>query len=120
MPDMRTIAGSCHCGAVKYEAEADLGSTVECNCSHCERKGLILTFTPIENFRLLSGSEKIREYRFHKHQIAHQFCTVCGVQPFAYGKRPVDGKEVVAINVRCVEGIDLGALNPKKVNGREF
>jgi len=119
MTGMRTITGSCHCGAVRYEAEADLGNTMECNCSHCERKGFILTFTPIENFRLLSGSEKIKEYRFYKHVIAHQFCRECGVQPFAYGKRP-DGKEMAAINARCVDGIDLSALAPKKVDGRRF
>jgi hypothetical protein len=31
--------GSCHCGAVKFEADGELTQANECNCSHCSRKG---------------------------------------------------------------------------------
>jgi hypothetical protein len=119
MTDMRTVAGGCHCGAVRYEAEAGLGSTMECNCSHCEKKGLILTFTPIERFRLLSGQEKLTEYRFNTHKIAHRFCADCGVQAFGFGSGP-DGQPMAAINVRSVDGIDLAALTPQKFDGRSL
>jgi hypothetical protein len=119
MAGIKTVAGGCHCGAVRYEAEADLGRTMECNCSHCEKKGFILTFTPVESFRLLSGEEKLTEYRFNKHKIAHRFCGDCGAQAFAFGAGP-DGKAMAAINVRCIDGIDLAALNPQKFDGRSM
>jgi hypothetical protein len=119
MTDMKTLAGGCHCGAVRYEAEADLGEAMECNCSHCEKKGFVLTFTPVENFRLLSGADKLIEYRFNKHAIAHRFCSMCGAQPFAIGSTP-DGKRMAALNLRCVDGIDLAALNPQKFDGRSI
>lgn len=116
----KTYKGGCHCGAVRYEAEADLsGMLIECNCSHCEKKGFILTFTPRDKFRLVSGEDKLTEYRFNKHEIAHRFCLVCGTQPFGYGKMP-DGAEVTAINVRCIDGIDLVALEPQAYDGRSL
>lgn len=116
----KTYRGGCHCGAVRFEAEADLsGMVIECNCSHCEKKGLILTFTPREKFRLVSGEDKLTEYLFNKHQIAHRFCSVCGAQPFAYGEMP-DGTKTAAINLRCIDGIDLSGLEPQKIDGRSL
>ena len=119
MTGMQTMAGGCHCGAVRYEAETDLGKTMACNCSHCEKKGFILTFTPIESFRLLSGEAKLSEYRFNRHVIAHRFCSVCGVQPFGFGSGP-DGKPMAALNVRCIDGIDLAALEPQPFDGKSL
>lgn len=119
MTGMQKVTGGCHCGAVRYEAEADLGSTMQCNCSHCSAKGFVLTFTPENAFRLLSGGDRLKEYRFHKHVIAHQFCPECGVQPFAYGKDP-QGNAMVALNLRVADDIDLDALTPQKVDGRSF
>jgi hypothetical protein len=113
----KTIEGGCHCGAVRYRAEADLGSTLECNCSHCQAKGFILTFTPADSFELLSGEDKLTEYRFNTHKIAHLFCSVCGTQPFARGAMP-DGTPMASINVRSIDDIDLDALEPQKHDGR--
>jgi hypothetical protein len=119
MSEMKTYQGGCHCGAVRYEVETDLGLVAECNCSHCYAKGFQLTFVPAEQFRLLSGGDKLTEYRFNKRQIAHLFCKVCGVESFARGKRP-DGVDTTAINVRCLEGVDPAALTLKKVDGKKF
>lgn len=38
--------GSCHCGSVRFEVEGELEQVVECNCSHCSRKGYLLWFVP--------------------------------------------------------------------------
>lgn len=104
---------------MRYTARSDTANTIVCNCSHCQAKGFILAFTGEDDFHLQSGEDKLSEYRFHKHQIAHRFCTVCGTQPFAVGIRP-DGVRMVAINMRCVDGVDLSALKPKPVDGRKF
>jgi len=119
MPDMQTLTGGCHCGAVRYEASADISTVLECNCSHCEKKGFLLVFTPRENFALTSGEEKLNEYKFNKGHIAHLFCAHCGVQSFAYGAMP-DGTKMAAINMRCVDGVDLAALNRTPVDGRSY
>lgn len=119
MPDPQTHEGGCHCGKVCFRATVDLSEVMECNCSHCAMKGLLLAFTPRDNFELLRGEGETTEYRFHKHVIAHRFCNTCGVQPYALGAMP-DGSQMAAINARCVDGIELAALKRKPVNGREF
>lgn len=82
---MKHYTGSCHCGLVQYEVDVDLEKPViECNCSHCERKGFLLSFTARENFKLLSGEENLTEYKFNKNVISHLFCNTCGVQCFGY------------------------------------
>ena len=55
---------------------------------------------------LRAGEDNLREYLFNKHAIKHQSCNDCGVEVFARGSKP-DGTEVVALNVSCIDGIDL-------------
>ena len=110
---------SCHCGAVRLEVDGTIDSGMACNCSMCQRKGSLLWFVPPEQVRFESDDSKLGRYLFHRHVIAHRFCTVCGIHPYADGKKP-DGSPMVAINLRCVEGIDLDAIPVKHVNGRAF
>ncbi|MCG5051964.1 MAG: GFA family protein [Myxococcales bacterium] len=112
--------GSCHCGKVQYEVEVDLESpVVACNCSMCGRSGTLLSFVPGPAFSLLSGDDVLTDYRFNKHVIDHLFCSICGIKPFARGTRP-DGTPTVAINVRCLEGVDLETLKVQKFDGRSY
>ena len=118
---MTTHKGSCHCGAVKFSFDGDLTQPViECNCSHCARKGFLLTFVDADAFQLETPDAPLTEYRFNKKSLEHLFCPTCGVQAFARGKTPKTGRDTVAINVRCVEGIDLDALSRQAVDGKSF
>ena len=112
-------SGSCHCGAVTFTAEGEIDQAIECNCSHCSRKGLLLWFVPRDAFALTAGQDKLTTYTFNKHVIEHQFCSNCGCQPFSLGSKP-DGSKMAAINVRCVDGVDLADLKRVPVNGKEF
>ena len=40
--------GSCHCGRIAFDVEGEFEAVVECNCSHCSRKGYLLWFVPCE------------------------------------------------------------------------
>jgi hypothetical protein len=71
----------------------------------------------LEKFSLKSGADSLTDYLFNRHVIRHQFCKVCGIEPFARGAMP-DGTPMAAINVRCLDGIDVHELNPKKFDGR--
>jgi hypothetical protein len=106
--------GGCHCGKVRFEVEMDLGPVLECSCSHCSKKGFLLAFAPIDAFTQTAGDT--REYLFNTHRIRHQFCTVCGTEPFATGEGP-DGQKMAAINARCIDGVDLGALQRQAYDG---
>ena len=109
--------GGCQCGAVRYEVTADLNSTIVCNCSRCRQLGWIMTFVPTAQFKLLAGEEATTEYLFNKHVIHHHFCKTCGIQSFSRGKSP-DGSQMVAINVRCLDNVDLDALKPQHFDGK--
>jgi hypothetical protein len=113
------LTGSCHCGKVSFEVEGDLQQVVECNCSHCSRKGFLLWFVPREKFTLLQGAEELATYKFNNHVIAHQFCKTCGSQPFAYGKDR-QGAEKAMINVRCLPDVEVSSLNRIPIDGRSF
>jgi hypothetical protein len=109
--------GSCHCGKVRYEAEGELKNAIACNCSMCQRKGSLLWFIPRDAFRLLTPESETAEYTFNKHVIRHRFCKTCGMHPYAEGVDP-KGNRMAAINIRCLEGIDLAAIPVKEFNGR--
>ena len=112
--------GGCQCGKVQFEVELELGEVISCNCSRCQRLGTLMAFAPAGDFTLLSGDEALTEYSFNKHIIHHLFCSNCGVQSYAKGKHPRDGADMVAINVRCLDEIDIESLKIKKVDGRNF
>jgi len=114
-----THQGSCHCGAVRFEVDTALEEVMECNCSHCYRKGLMLSFVPAEAFRLQQGEEALSEHRFNRHSIQHLFCRTCGVQPFARGEAP-GGAKTVAVNVRVLQDVEPWSLTPARVDGRSF
>ena len=111
-------AGSCQCGAVAFEAVVDISNPAVCNCSRCQRVGSVLAFTPQDQFTLLQGADSLSEYTFNNHVIRHQFCKVCGVQTFSYGT--FKGKEMVAVNCNCLDGVDPRALDARHVDGRAF
>lgn len=111
--------GSCHCGDVTFEFDATFDEAIECNCSHCSRKGYLLTFLPREQFQLKSPLNGLGSYKFNKHVINHHFCLRCGCAPFGFGSSPQSG-ETVAINVRCLENFDLASIKRTPVDGRSF
>jgi hypothetical protein len=113
----KTYTGGCHCGAVRYEATTDLAQVISCNCSICQKKGHLLTFLPAEAFALKSGEENLQDYQFNKHVIHHLFCRTCGIQSFARGTAP-NGAAMVAVNVRCLDGVELASITPVPFDGR--
>jgi hypothetical protein len=116
---MKTHTGGCHCGNVRYEVDIALENAMECNCSHCSKKGFLLAFAPKENFRTETDESTLGEYRFNKKAIAHLFCPTCGIQSYGRGKN-AKGEETVAINVRCLDGVDIDSLTINKVDGKSY
>ncbi len=111
--------GSCHCGRVRFEVEGEIKSALSCNCSMCQRKGSLLWFVPRDNFHLLSAEEDASTYLFNKHKIKHRFCANCGIGPYAEATNP-KGEPMAAINIRCIEGIDLASVPVTHYDGRSL
>src|SRR5687767_13027616 len=112
-----TYRGSCHCGKVSYEVTLDLDAPViTCNCSICQRTGTMLSFVPIDRFKLHTGEDAVTDYQFGRKNIHHYFCATCGVRSFARGSMP-DGSPIAAINVRCLENVELHDLKVQQFDG---
>jgi hypothetical protein len=112
------LRGSCHCGAVAYRLDDEPREAMECNCSICRRKGYLLAFSTPDRFELTTSREALTVYTWNQHVIRHQFCRICGIQPFSFGQTP-DGTPMVAINVNCLDdGVDPRALPARHHDGR--
>jgi hypothetical protein len=119
MGSVDAYTGGCHCGAVRYHARVDLErSVMSCNCSMCGRAGTLLTFIPVADFTLLSDEASLTDYQFNQHVIHHTFCKVCGIKAFARGKNR-DGGDMIAVNARCLDGVDVAKLNVTPFNGQD-
>ncbi|WP_280152302.1 GFA family protein [Piscinibacter sp. XHJ-5] len=114
-----THQGSCHCGRIRFEAEGDIGSATSCNCSICQRKGTLMWFVPRSALRVLTPDENASTYVFNKHVIRHRFCPTCGIHPYGEGTTP-SGEAIAAVNLRCIEGIDLQAIPVSHFDGRSL
>lgn len=107
---MKTYHGSCHCGAVRFDADIDLGQgTLRCNCSVCMKARFWAAIVPPNAFRLRTGAAELTQYRFHTGRDQHMFCRHCGVRPFVIGRSPRWGK-FFAVNVACLDDAPVDEL----------
>lgn len=115
---MSLYQGSCHCGRVAFEVDGTIDGVMACNCSICQRKGALMWFVPRDALRLLTDDAAASTYTFNKHVIQHRFCPVCGMHPYGEGSDP-KGNRMAAVNVRCLEGVELDSLPVTHYNGRD-
>ncbi len=115
MPE--TYEGGCHCGRVRFRVTADLKGITECNCSICAKKGFLHLIVAPQQFLLLSGDGDLASYRFNTGTAKHLFCRTCGIHAFYV---PRSDPDKIDVNVRCLDGIDLGAITPQPFDGRNW
>lgn len=117
---LKTYAGSCHCGAVRFEAELDLTqSTYRCNCSICRRTRFWPAVASASGLRILAGEDQLTQYTFNTCRNQHYFCRHCGVRPFGVGNETPIGK-MYGVNVGCLDELtdeDLAKLTITYVDG---
>ena len=102
---LKTHRGSCHCGAVTFEAEIDLAQpTFRCNCSICRRTRFWPAPIAQSSFRLLTGEAELTKYLFNTRKNHHFFCRHCGVRAFGVGHDTPIGP-MVGVNVMCLDDV---------------
>jgi len=111
--------GSCHCGKVAFEVQGEVKSALACNCSICSRKGSLLWFVARDKLRLKTPEDAAATYTFNKHVIKHRFCPTCGIHTYGEGVDP-KGNRMAAINLRCLEGIELDSIPVQNFDGRSL
>ena len=118
----QTYRGSCHCGAVRFEADLDLAQpTFRCNCSICRRTRFWAAVAREDGFRLVAGKDQLVQYLFNTRRNEHWFCRACGVRAFGIGNDTPIGR-MVGVNVGCLEGItdeELARVPITYIDGRD-
>lgn len=109
--------GSCHCGRVSFRLRAEIGTVIECNCSLCSKKGALWHGSDDAHFEILSGADDLVPYQFGTMTAKHYFCRQCGVNPFSH---PRIAPAAWAVNVRCLDGVDVSSLNIVAFDGRNW
>jgi len=109
------IDGGCHCGAIQYEATADLERTSICHCSDCQT----LTGTafrvsiqvPDQDFAFTRGAPKIYvKLAESGAKRAQAFCGECGTP--LYATSVGDGPKVYSVRVGTAR--QRNELTPKR------
>ena len=124
---VETYKGSCHCGAIRFEADLDLdeGSN-RCNCSYCAKARAWFAFAKgPQRFRLLDGGG-VSEYRWTppgetEPHLTFTFCRTCGVRTYARGNLDSLGGTFHAVSVPALDlsPEQFAAIPVRYVNGRD-
>lgn len=77
------VEGSCLCGEIAYEGEAQPGTIILCHCGSCQQQtgSVFRTNVPVpaESFRILKGEPRIYiKTADSGNKRAHAFCGTCG------------------------------------------
>lgn len=122
---LKTYTGSCHCRGTRFEVDVDIDHVRVCDCSICRRRGALIHRVPESAVRMLTPLEDLTLYRWHTLTAEDYFCPICGILPFRrprtrtsseaeQGMEPFTGW---AINVRCLEGVEVDNIPIKRVFG---
>jgi hypothetical protein len=107
-------SGSCHCGAVRFEVEAEPTELTHCDCSLCKRKNALMFAVHESGLTVLAGEDKLALYQWNTGVAQHRFCSVCGVYTF---HRKRSAPDHYGINVNCLEGFDPSAYPVRAAQG---
>jgi hypothetical protein len=108
------VHGSCHCGAIRYEATVDPARTAICHCTDCQKLtgSAYRVSVPARDgsFRLQSGTPtvyvKVGDSGARR---AQAFCSNCGSPLYTYD---ADAPGTIGLRVGCID--ERASLIPTK------
>lgn len=102
--DPVSLAGQCHCGAVRFEVTLPYGlaSVRRCNCSYCAMRGAVAVTAKRDGLKVIAGADKLATYRFNTGVAEHHFCSDCGI--YTHHRRR-SNPDQLGVNVACLEGV---------------
>ena len=101
---LKTFTGSCHCGAVRYEADLDLSrGTGRCNCTFCRKSRAWAVYVRPEAFRLTTASQEGVGYHMEPRAPVKYHCGRCGVLTHARGDADYMGGPFVCVFVATLD-----------------
>lgn len=115
----RTLRGSCHCGAVRFEVQADpeRGAS-RCNCSICTKVGALGSIVKPAAFELLSDEAALGSYEWGHKVSKRFFCKSCGTYCFGRGHLAAVGGDFVSFNYNTIDDLEISELKVVHWDGR--
>ena len=109
----------CHCGTVRFRVKLlDGFNTIRrCTCSYCRMRGAVAVSAKVGDISFHAGEDALTVYRFNTGTAQHTFCATCGIHPFYV---PRSDPDKIDVNVRCLDGVDIAALDVKQFDGRNW
>lgn len=112
-------AGGCHCGAVRFAVEVDVGAAgSRCNCSVCTKIAPTSGIVKPNAFTLLAGEDNLGIYEWGAKISKRFFCRICGVHCFGRGYLAEVGGDYVSFNFNCLDDVDPNELTIVYWDGR--
>ncbi|MBA4012620.1 MAG: aldehyde-activating protein [Phenylobacterium sp.] len=108
------LAGSCHCGAVRFQVEAEITELTTCDCSLCVKKNAVMAKAPASALTITAGEEHLSLYRWNTGIARHYFCSRCGIYTFHRKRAAPDH---FGINVFCLDGFDPSTIPVRATEG---
>lgn len=113
----KTYKGSCHCGAVKYQADIDLSKgTMKCNCHLCTKMRSWKVFIKPEGFKLIFGADQVSEYHGKNPTAQRFFCKTCGIYLYEIGDAEWMGGPFVGIFLNSLDDASIDELMEGSMN----
>lgn len=115
---MKTYHGSCHCGFVTFDVDADIDHVRICDCSICHKRGALLFRVPNDALRPITPLDQMTLYEGGSKTAKDYFCPKCGILPFRRASVPT-AQELKAeskmfygwaVKTRCLDGFDPKSL----------
>ncbi len=107
----KTYHGSCHCGAITYQADIDLSKgTGRCNCTYCTKIRSWKVFIQPAAFKLLSGDDHATGYSGKNPTAIRYFCKTCGVYTHEHGDAEWMGGPFVGIFLNSLDDATIDEL----------
>ena len=108
------VQGSCHCGAIRYEAAVDPGRTAICHCTDCQKltgSAYRVSVPAAEgSFQLLLGTPSVYiKVGDSGARRAQAFCPNCGSPLYTYD---ADNPGILGLRVGCID--ERASLIPRK------
>lgn len=109
-----TLAGSCHCGSIRFTVIHDPVELTTCDCSLCVKRNALMVKVPEAALRIEQGHEFLALYEWNSRRAKHHFCRRCGIYVFHRKRAAPDH---FGVNVFCLDGFDARSLPVRPTEG---
>lgn len=111
----------CHCGRVRFSFRSPrITAAARCDCSLCVRRAAWLSpsYIPAADFTPHDNPDDLGLCLWNEKVLNNYFCRHCGI--FTYIADGQDGRDGYRVNLGCVEGLDVFALEVKRIDGKSL